>query len=188
MKKLATLILAAGFLAACGTDDVKEEPEESPEEIQVNDEATPTEEEASVEEAELEPEPESTESEWDEVKDKDNIIGKSDKDFEEITKQQPDDVRNDKTGNWKIVTIADNVDIEEYVLSYEDLYMNDNEVHFIVNFNNNTTTVINKLTGILFVDVKEYVSKEEHDAAILGSGMELKNYMIYPDGDIEEVK
>ncbi|PIC88114.1 hypothetical protein CSV72_02930 [Sporosarcina sp. P20a] len=183
MKKLVTLMLVAGLLAACGTEDVKEELEKMPEDVQVNDDTTPN-EEAPVEEVEAD----NAESEWDEVKNKDNIIGKSNKDFKKITKQKPGDVRNDKTGNWRKVTIADNVDIEEYVLSYKDLYMKDGEVHFIINFNDNTTTVINNLNGILFVDVKEYVSKEEHDAAILGSGMELKNYMIYPDGDIEEVK
>lgn len=183
MKKLVTLMLVAGLLAACGTEDVKEELEKMPEDVQVNDDTTPN-EEAPEEEVEAD----NAESEWDEVKNKDNIIGKSNKDFKKITKQKPSDVRNDKTGNWRKVTIADNVDIEEYVLSYKDLYMKDGEVHFIINFNYNTTTVINNLNGILFVDVKEYVSKEEHDAAILGSGMELKNYMIYPDGDIEKVK
>lgn len=128
------------------------------------------------------------ESVWDDMKDKDKIVGNSDENFKEITKSKPGKVRNDKTGNWKKVTIAENVDIEDYLLSYADHYMDDGEVHYIINFNYNTTTVVNKMGGLLYADIKEYVNKEEHDAVKIGSGMELKSYIIYPDGDIEEVK
>ena len=49
--------------------------------------------------------------------------------------------------------------------------MKEGEVHFVINFNYKTTTVLNKMAGIFYVDVREYISKEEHDAAVLGSGM-----------------
>lgn len=125
---------------------------------------------------------------WDDVKDGDKIIGKSDKDFSDISKSKPSEVRNDKTANWRKSTISENVDIVEYLLSYSDLYMEDDEVHYIINFNYNTTTVVNKMDGLLYADVKEYEEKEEHDASTIGSGMLLGEYIIYPDGDIEEIK
>lgn len=124
---------------------------------------------------------------WDDLKDKDKIIGKSDKDFLDISKSKPTDVRNDVTGNWRKTTISQSVDIEEYALSYRDLHMKEGEIHHIINFALNTTTWLSEMGGLLYVDIKEYVDKEEHDAKTLGSGMLLKSYVIYPDGDIEEL-
>lgn len=123
---------------------------------------------------------------WDDLKDKDKIIGKSDKDFKELTKSKPLDVRNDTTGKWKKSTISESIDLEEYLLSYVDLYMEDGDVHFIINFNYNTTTRVNYNGGLINASVMEYERKEEHDAKTIGSGMLLKSYVIYPDGDIEE--
>ena len=125
---------------------------------------------------------------WDDLKDKDKIVGKSDKDFKELTKSKPSDVRNDVTGNWRVVTMSESVDVTEYALSYQDLHMKEDEVHFIVNFNYNTTTWLNYMGGLLYVETRERVDKEEHDANKLGTGMTLKNYRIYPDGDIEELE
>ena len=133
-------------------------------------------------------EPEEVASEWDDLKEKDNLVGKSDKDFKGMSDAKPSKVRNDSTGKWRITKIAESIPIEEYALSYSDLYMNEDEVHFIVNFNYNTTTWLNKMGGLLFVEVREYVKREEHDANVLGSGMTLKSYTIYPDGDIEEME
>src|SRR5699024_6903134 len=123
---------------------------------------------------------------WDDLKE--NIIGKSDKNFKDASKVKPSKVRNDNTGNWKLTKIAESIDIEDYALSYSDLHMNDGEVHFIVNFNYNTTTTLNKMNDLLYVDIHEYEKKEEHDASTLGNGMLLKSYVIYPDGDIQEIE
>jgi len=116
------------------------------------------------------------------------IVGKSEKDFSDISNSKPRDVRNDVTGNWRKTTISEGIDIEEYALSYQDLHMNEDEVHHIINFTYNTTTWLNEIGGLLYVDIKEYVDKEEHDAKTLGSGMVLKSYVIYPDGDIQELE
>lgn len=124
---------------------------------------------------------------WNDVKTKENIIGKSNKDYSKISTSKPRDVRNDTTGKWKISTIAENFDIENYILSYGEQYMKEGDTHYIVNFNYNTTSVINKMNSLLYLDIKEYVDKEEHDAKKLSSGMLLKSYVIYPDRDIEEI-
>lgn len=125
---------------------------------------------------------------WDDLKDKDMIVGKSDKDFSNISKSKPTDVRNDKTGNWRKSTLSEDIDIEEYALSYNETHMKEDEVHHIINFTRNTTTWLNKMNGLLYIDIKERVDKEEHDASTLGSGMILKSYVIYPDGDIQELE
>lgn len=119
---------------------------------------------------------------------KGEIIGKSDKNFKEATNAEPVSVRNDKTGNWRKTSISEDIDIEEYALSYNKEHMKDGEIHFIINFTRNTTTVIRKSGGLLDVEIKEHVKKEEHDAKTIGSGMMLKEYKTYPDGDIEEIK
>lgn len=156
----------------------EEEPEEQPEEEQPEEEPKEKAEEEPVEEEES----------WDDFKETDKIIGKSDKDFTEVTNAKPRDVRNDKTGKWKVTKIAENIQTEEYARSYADEYMKDDEVHFIVNFNYNTTTWLKEIGGLLHVEVREYEDKEEHDASKLGNGMVLKGYIIYPDGDIEETE
>lgn len=179
MKRLLILAMAALLLTACG--DTKENNEVEKKPVTSEKVEKPEAEDSAVKEDE--------ESEWDDMKDQDMIVGKSDKDFKELTKSKPGKVRNDSTGKWRKVTISESVDIPEYLLSYEDLYMKDeDQVHYIINFTNNTTTIVNKMTGLIFADVHEYVKKEEHDASTLGSGMLLKSYTIYPDGDIEETQ
>lgn len=203
MKKLLSVFLLAFILvlAACGSDDskTKDEPEKETPEVEEStkqdevkkDEPVVEEEPENQDEAQengstIDEKPE--ESTWDDLKEQDRIIGKSDKDFSEVTKSKPNDVRNDVTGNWRILKISENVNIEEYALSYADMYMKDDEVHFIVNFNYHTTTWLNELGGLLYVDIREYEKKEEHDAKKLGNGMLLKSYVIYPDGDIQELE
>ena len=79
-------------------------------------------------------------------------------------------------------------DAETESLKYYNEYMQDGEIHYIVSFATNTTTVIRTHDGYLSVDVTEYVDKEEHDAATLGSGMLLASYLVYEDGEVEKVE
>ena len=105
-------------------------------------------------------------------------------------KFRADKVRNDATGNWRISCIAENIDISEYALDYYKQYFtDDSEIHFIVNFNYNTTTKIMVSGGSLDVTVQDYVSKEEHDAKVLGSGEVLAEYFVDKNtGEIEKVR
>ena len=99
-------------------------------------------------------------------------------------------VRNDSTGNWRISLIAENIDMSEYALDYYKQYFtDDSEIHFIVNFNYNTTTKIMVMGGDLDVTVQEYVAKEEHDAKMLGSGTVLAEYFVNIEtGELEKVR
>ena len=99
-------------------------------------------------------------------------------------------VRNDNTGNWRISLIAENIDMSEYALDYYKQYFtDDSEIHFIVNFNYNTTTKIMNVGGQLDVTVQDYVSKEEHDANVLGSGTVLAEYSVDKEtGEIEQIR
>lgn len=91
---------------------------------------------------------------------------------------KPKDVRNDVTGKWKIATTTDSIDIEDYALDYYNENMKDDEIHYIVNFTNDTTTQITKMNNELNLEVRERVDKEEHDAKTLGSGMLLQSMTI----------
>ena len=99
-------------------------------------------------------------------------------------------VRNDATGNWRISCIDENLDMSGYALDYYKQYFtSDSEIHFIVNFNYNTTTKIMVMGGDLDVTVQEYVAKEEHDAKVLGSGTVLAEYFVNIEtGEIEKVR
>lgn len=114
-------------------------------------------------------------------------IGKSDKDFIEVTDKEPTKVRNDSTEKWKMLKISESVELEPYILSYNKLYMQDDSTapHIIVNFTYKITIMLNDFGSYVSVRVHEYVDKEEHDAKTLGSGLELAEYNIYKDnGDI----
>lgn len=84
-----------------------------------------------------------------------------------------DKVRNDVTGNWRIVTIAKPLAMSEKAVEYyNECFKSDNEIHAIVNFTYKTTTKISSLgDNTINVTTYEYVSGEEHDAKKLFSGM-----------------
>ena len=122
---------------------------------------------------------------------RDNMYGISDKDINSVNDTfSAANVRNDKTGNWRISKISENINMEEYALSYYKKYFkSDSEIHWIVNFTLKTTTCISVSGNMLFVDVHEYVDGEEHYADTLGSGMTLSKFHIYTDnGDIEKIQ
>lgn len=89
------------------------------------------------------------------------------------------DVRNDKTGKWKLAECATSKDVTEYALQYYEAYFEaDDEIHAVVNFSLNTTNKITVAGDDLLIDVYDYVDGEEHDAAELFSGERLKTETI----------
>lgn len=131
------------------------------------------------------------------VQHREKAIGISDQDINEVLKNEISskgklsvtNVNNDKTGRWRKLETAIGFDVERIALSYYQRYFTDDqEIHFIVNFAQKTTTRISKGPGILFVTIKEYVDGEQHDAATLSSGMTLADYWVYLDnGDIIKI-
>lgn len=119
-------------------------------------------------------------------------IGKSDKDISNLDDNfKPQDMREDVTGNFRKVEIADISFIpQEYALSYyKNCFKDDKEVHYIVNFSTMTTTCITCVVDMLNVTVTEYIDKEQFSAKSIGGGTVLEEYMVYLDnGDIEKIK
>lgn len=80
-------------------------------------------------------------------------------------------VRGDNTGKWRIVKVANATAPSDYAVDYARAYMQDGDVHYVVNFSLNTTTQFRLIAGKLSAITTEYVEKEEHDASIIGQGM-----------------
>lgn len=99
-------------------------------------------------------------------------------------------VRNDATGNYRIMKIAEDVQIEDIALDYYKKYFSDSkEVHFVINFSKNTTTSITDMGTLLDVTVHEYINKEEHDAKVLGGGKVLAQYQVNKEsGKVEKIQ
>lgn len=120
----------------------------------------------------------------------DNIVGISDKDITEVYATKYDAVRNDVTGRWKCLVMAENnFDITEYALScYENYFDSDDTILAVINLTTKTSTSISKIAGNLYVSEYEYTDGEEHDAKAMFGGMHLVDYMVYIDnGDVEKI-
>lgn len=117
------------------------------------------------------------------------IVGISDKDIADISLNFAGDVRNDVTGNWRYATTSENIDFEEYALSYyKEHFAADNEIHAVINFTRKTTARMNCTGDMIFLSFYDYVDGEEHDAKQLFSGTPLADFIIYIDnGDIEKI-
>ncbi len=72
--------------------------------------------------------------------------------------------------HWRIQSVANSTPPADYALEYAKAYMNEGDIHFIVNFSLKTTTSYQIIAGKLTVKTYEYVEKEELDASIIGSG------------------
>ena len=183
MRKLRLFIslsLCGLVLAACSSDEEPKEVVSSSEVAQSSVSVTEKDEIKKVEST----------SKKEKVETREDAIGKSDKDIDDIEKYKPTDVRNDVTESWKKVLTSKPFKIEEYALSYGEKYIKEDDgIHVMFNFANNTTTVLLDTDADLFVDIYEYVSKEEHDAKNIPSGMLLGSFIVHKDnGDIEQTE
>ena len=84
----------------------------------------------------------------------------------------PSSIRNDATGKWRLSKVANTTPPTEYAVEYAKAYMEQGDIHWIVNFTLKTTTLIRLQIGdIVEAKTTEYVEDEEHDAKIIGDGM-----------------
>ena len=100
-------------------------------------------------------------------------------------------VRNDKTGNWRELVYYGSENILDHVPEYYAAYFkDDNEIHIVVNLGLKTTAVLNMMPGnIIDVTIHEYVDKEEHDAAMIATGMLYGQYWVHLDtGEVEKIE
>lgn len=98
-----------------------------------------------------------------------------------------DNFRNDTTGKWRKAMYAESNEFQDYALNYYDEYFqDDSEVHVVYNFTTNAVYCITNVSGMLSVNVTEYVKGEEHDAKLACSGTHLATYMVYLDNGVVE--
>jgi hypothetical protein len=119
---MSILSIFAG-LTGCGKS---KEPVESNKKSEVVSESVVQESEQTEEATETAPEVEHRTG--------DTIAGVSDKDISELDPVFWKSVVNDVTGKWRYATISNDVDIQDYVLSYyKEYFKSDDEVHVINN-------------------------------------------------------
>lgn len=108
---------------------------------------------------------------------------------EEIADLTITDVREDTTGDWKKAVTSSDVNMPENALAYYNEHMQEGEVHYIISFATNTTTMISDLGDELYIVISEYEDQEEHSAETIGSGMVLGEYNVNKHNDeIEELE
>ena len=72
---------------------------------------------------------------------------------------------------------------------YKAYFTNDDEIHAIVNFYNNTTTKISVAGDCLDLTIYEYVDGEEHDSNKLFSGLLYNEYTVNKKtGKVEKIQ
>ena len=87
-------------------------------------------------------------------------------------------VRNDKTGNWRMLRYSAGINFADYAADYYTAYFeSDDEVHAVVDMNH-ATYMITYSYGVLNIAQHAYVDGEEHDAALLGSGDLIAQYTV----------
>lgn len=96
-----------------------------------------------------------------------------------VSVEYHDSVPNDVTGNWRLAIVDTSHFVTDYALNYYNMFCKDaSEIHGIINWQNNTTTSINKAGNLLMLTVHQYVPGEENDAKLLYSGAVLSEYEI----------
>lgn len=101
-----------------------------------------------------------------------------------------ENIKDDTTGKWRYSSIVSPNDATEWAADYCRAYFkSDDEIHFILNFGNNTTNVIRKLTkNHISLSIREHVEHEERSAKTLGDGMQYAEYMVNLEtGEVEKL-
>lgn len=90
-------------------------------------------------------------------------------------------VKNDKTGKWRLSKVNSALDVTEYALYYyKNYFKSDDEIHAIINYSNDTTIRIRTISalGLLDVTTLTHIQGEENNADILFGGDVINSYMI----------
>lgn len=82
----------------------------------------------------------------------------------------PMPINDDKTGKWKLNRMTGATNPIDFAFDYYKNFMEPDEIHYIINFSTKTTTIIQNMSGMLYVRVLEHVDKEEVTAKTIGSG------------------
>lgn len=182
LKQAGIGLLACVVLFFCGvgismaTGEVETKKDDKPLKQQAEKEEgekpTETEQAPSEEESASNPKSEPTSGQEDAQEALDEALGGSPGMFSKT-------VRNDVTGRWRLFRYSSSETIADHAVEYYNAYFeSDDEIHWVINFGLKTTSCIKLLSGSLYIDVYEYVEKEEHDAKALGSGMLLDSYSV----------
>lgn len=114
------------------------------------------------------------------------------KNFDEIEdKPVALSIPNDSTKSWKKVLLETREELQGYAADYYNKYMQDSaDVHFLLNFTNNTTTVIRSINDeVLEVTVSEFVHGSEHNAKEINNGDLYAVYRVSKTtGEVQEIK
>lgn len=108
--------------------------------------------------------------------------------FKDVTFSEK--VPNDVTDNWRMLIYSAPESIVDYAIEYYNKYFADNsEVHFVINKELETTSVLNCFfDSVLSCDIHEYEKGDEKDAKKLAGGDVLEQYRIYLDsGEVENL-
>lgn len=79
-------------------------------------------------------------------------------------------INDDATGKWKLNRMTGATNPIDFAFDYYKNFMEPDEIHYIINFSTKTTTIIQNVSGMLYVRVLEHVDKEEVTAKTIGSG------------------
>lgn len=79
-------------------------------------------------------------------------------------------INDDTTGTWKLNRMTGATNPIDFAFDYYKNFMEPDEIHYIINFSTKTTTIIQNISGMLYVRVLEHVDKEEVTAKTIGSG------------------
>ena len=134
---------------------------------------------------------EQTEDTAEQVEHREDAIGISEKNISDVDGTfSRNSVKNDVTNSWKVSTIAADISMEEYALSYYNQYnMQENVVEAVINLTRNTSTCMVLQGDHIDVTIYDYVDGEEHDAKQMFTGTLLSEYWVYIDnGDIVQVQ
>jgi lipoprotein len=93
---------------------------------------------------------------------------------QEYNLSDPMSINDDTTGKWRLNRMTGATNPIDFAFDYYKNFMQPDEIHYIINFSTNTTTIIQNMAGMLYVRVLEHVDKEEITAKTIGSGAVLQ--------------